>query len=85
MGVLKQRVAEPPGGSSTTTAHDASQGAGHGPTVNNKEQHPPNWNDYPPCPLVGTVECGLRLYRRAPGESVDQQWSLMQCHVTGVR
>ena len=60
----------PPGSSSTTTACNANPGASHGPTVNNKQQHPPYWND-DPCPLVGTIECGLNLYRWALGESVD--------------
>ena len=40
-------MAEPPGSSSTATVHGTSQGASHGPTVNNKEQHPPYWNNDP--------------------------------------
>ena len=54
-GVPEQRVAKPPGGSSTTTACDASQGTGHGPTVNNKEQHPPYWNDDPRTRWLGLL------------------------------
>ena len=37
-----------PGGSRTATDHGTSQGAGCSPTVNNKEWHPPYWNDDPP-------------------------------------
>ena len=54
----------PPGGSSTTTAHNASQGTGHGPTVNNKERQPPYWNDDPRTCWLGPLNVGYTYINR---------------------
>ena len=59
MGSRRKGWPSPPGGSSTTTAHNANPGTGHGPTVNNnKEQHPPYWNDDPCAHWLGLLNVG---------------------------
>ena len=46
----------PPGGSSTTTTLDTNPGTGYGPKVNNnKERHPPYWNDDPHACWLGLL------------------------------
>ena len=57
-GSLSKGWPSPPGGSSTATAHSASQGASCGPTVNNKERHPPYWNDDPRTHWLGPLNVG---------------------------